>query len=65
MRRRAESLAARIEEGAAGLAAFVEGLSDVGFDAPVAAQFVIEDHALRRSWHRLARIRAALGRTEG
>lgn len=32
------------------------------FDAPVTAQFVVEDHALRHSWHHLARIRAALGR---
>lgn len=30
--------------------------------APVTAQFVIEDHALRHSWHHLARIRKALGR---
>ena len=30
--------------------------------APVTAQFVIEDHALRHSWHHLARIRAVLGR---
>ena len=30
--------------------------------AIVTAQFVIEDHALRHSWHHLARIRAALGR---
>jgi hypothetical protein len=30
--------------------------------APVTAQFVIEDHALRHSWHHLARIRAAVGR---
>lgn len=34
----------------------------LSFDAPVTAQFVIEDHALRHSWHHLARIRAALGR---
>ncbi|HEX8185591.1 MAG TPA: methyltransferase domain-containing protein [Blastocatellia bacterium] len=34
----------------------------LNFDAPVTAQFVIEDHALRHSWHHLARIRAALGR---
>jgi hypothetical protein len=26
------------------------------------AQFVIEDHAMRHSWHHLARIRIALGR---
>ena len=30
--------------------------------APVTAQFVVEDHALRHSWHHLASIRAALGR---
>jgi len=34
----------------------------LSFDAPVTAQFVIEDHALRHSWHHLARIRSALGR---
>ena len=34
----------------------------LSFGAPVTAQFVIEDHALRHSWHHLARIRAALGR---
>jgi hypothetical protein len=30
--------------------------------APVTAQFVVEDHALRHSWYHLARIRARLGR---
>jgi DinB family protein len=34
----------------------------LSFGAPVTAQFVIEDHALRHSWHHLARIRQALGR---
>ena len=34
----------------------------LSFGAPVTAQFVIEDHALRHSWHHLARIRTALGR---
>ncbi|MGE5734528.1 MAG: DinB family protein [Acidobacteriota bacterium] len=34
----------------------------LSFGAPVTAQFVIEDHALRHSWHHLARIRIALGR---
>jgi hypothetical protein len=34
----------------------------LSFGAPVTAQFVIEDHALRHSWHHLARIRKALGR---
>ena len=34
----------------------------LSFGAPVTAQFVIEDHALRHSWHHLARIRKALQR---
>jgi hypothetical protein len=34
----------------------------LSFGAPVTAQFVIEDHALRHSWHHLARIRKALYR---
>lgn len=29
-------------------------------DAPLTAQFMLEDHAVRHSWHHLARIRAAL-----
>lgn len=32
----------------------------LSFGAPVTAQFVIEDHALRHSWHHLAKIRQAL-----
>jgi hypothetical protein len=34
----------------------------LSLDAPVTAQFVIEDHAMRHSWHHLARIRKASGR---
>jgi len=34
----------------------------LSYGAPVTAQFVVEDHALRHSWHHLARIRAAVGR---
>ncbi len=34
----------------------------LSFDAPMTAQFVVEDHALRHSWHHLAAIRKALGR---
>jgi hypothetical protein len=34
----------------------------LSFGAPVTAQFVIEDHAVRHSWHHLARIRAVLGK---
>jgi len=33
----------------------------LSYGAPVTAQFVIEDHALRHSWHHLAHIRRALG----
>lgn len=32
--------------------------------APLTAQFIIEDHALRHSWHHLARMRAALEKLE-
>jgi hypothetical protein len=34
----------------------------LSFGAPVTAQFVIEDHALRHSWHHLAKIRKSLGK---
>jgi SAM-dependent methyltransferase len=34
----------------------------LSFGAPMTAQFVIEDHALRHSWHHLAKIRKALKR---
>jgi hypothetical protein len=34
----------------------------LSFGAPVTAQFVVEDHAVRHSWHHLARIRTALAR---
>ena len=53
-------------------AAAVRGLTDaqldsaapfsLNADAPLTSQFVIEDHALRHSWHHLAKIKAALGR---
>jgi hypothetical protein len=33
----------------------------LSYGAPVTAQFVIEDHAMRHSWHHLAGIRKALG----
>ena len=32
----------------------------LSYGAPMTAQFVIEDHALRHSWHHLARIRKAV-----
>jgi len=34
----------------------------LSFGAPVTAQFVLEDHAVRHSWHHLARIKKAVGR---
>jgi hypothetical protein len=34
----------------------------LSFGAPMTAQFVIEDHALRHAWHHLAKIRKSLGR---
>lgn len=34
----------------------------LSFGAPMTAQFVVEDHALRHSWHHLARIRMAVNR---
>ena len=34
----------------------------LSYGAPVTAQFVIEDHPVRHSWHHLARIRKSLGR---
>ena len=42
----------------------LDGSAPVGlsFGAPVTAQFIIEDHALRHSWHHLAGIRRAVGR---
>ncbi len=55
-------------EAAAAVRAFTDDQLDVAapfslsYGAPMTAQFVIEDHALRHSWHHLARIRAALGR---
>jgi hypothetical protein len=34
----------------------------LSFDAPMSTQFVLEDHAVRHSYHHLARIRQTLGR---
>ncbi|HEY6183876.1 MAG TPA: DinB family protein [Terriglobales bacterium] len=53
-------------------AAVVRGFTDeeldnavsfsLSFGAPMTTQFVIEDHAMRHSWHHLAKIRKALDR---
>ncbi len=37
----------------------------LSYGAPMTAQFVIEDHALRHSWHHLARIRKAVEQPKG
>lgn len=63
-----ELLRRRSREAANAVRAFTDEELDraapfsLSFGAPVTAQFVIEDHALRHSWHHLARIRSALGR---
>jgi hypothetical protein len=63
-----ELLGRNSREAAAAVRAFTDEELDraapfsLSFGAPVTAQFVIEDHALRHSWHHLARIRTALGR---
>ena len=63
-----ELLRRNSREAAAAVSTFrdeeLDAAAPVGlsFGAPVTAQFIIEDHALRHSWHHLARIRTALGR---
>ena len=63
-----ELLRRNSREAAAAVRAFTEDELDqaapfsLSFGAPVTAQFVIEDHALRHSWHHLACIRKVLGR---
>ncbi len=55
-------------EAAAAVRAFTDQELDnaapfsLSFGAPVTAQFVIEDHSMRHSWHHLAAIRKAVGR---
>ena len=64
-----ELLARNSREAAAAVRAFKDedldraapfGLSD---GAPVTAQYVIEEHALRHAWHHLLKIREAVGRS--
>src|SRR6185436_2705628 len=63
-----ELLRRNSREAAAAVRSFTDAELDqaapfsLSFGAPVTAQFVIEDHALRHSWHHLARIRKAVGR---
>jgi len=63
-----ELLKGNSREAAAAVRTFTDNELDqaapfsLSFGAPVTAQFVIEDHALRHSWHHLAKIRKAVGR---
>jgi uncharacterized damage-inducible protein DinB len=63
-----EVLRQNSREAAAAVRAFTDEELDnaapisLSFGAPMTAQFVIEDHALRHSWHHLAAIRKAFGR---
>jgi hypothetical protein len=63
-----ELLRRNSREAAAAVRAFTDEELDraapfsLSFGAPMTAQFVIEDHALRHAWHHLAHIRKALGR---
>ena len=63
-----ELLRRNSSEAAAAVRAFTDEQLDtaaafsLSFGAPVTAQFVIEDHALRHSWHHFARIRMGLSR---
>jgi hypothetical protein len=63
-----EMLRKNAREAAAAVRAFTDEQLDtaapfgLSYGAPVTAQFVIEDHALRHSWHHLAKIRKTLGR---
>ena len=63
-----ELLRQNSREAAAAVRAFTDQELDtaapfsLSFGAPMTAQFVIEDHAMRHSWHHLAAMRKALGR---
>ncbi len=62
-----ELLRKNSEQAAAAVRAFSDAELDraapfsLSFGAPVTAQFVLEDHAVRHSWHHLARLRRNLG----
>jgi hypothetical protein len=61
-----------LRRNSAAAAAAIRALSDgqldraapvsLNSDAPLTCQFMLEDHAVRHSYHHLARIRGALGR---
>jgi hypothetical protein len=61
-----------LQRNSAAAAAAIRALSDAELataapislyaDAPLSCQFMLEDHAVRHSYHHLARLRAALKR---
>jgi hypothetical protein len=67
-----QAVLALLKNNSAVAAAAIRALSDaeldnaapvsLNSDAPLTCQFLLEDHAVRHSYHHLARIRAALGR---
>ena len=67
-----ETTLALLASNSAAAAAAIRALGDVELDraapvslnsdAPLTCQFILEDHAVRHSYHHLARIRAALAR---
>lgn len=67
-----EAALALLANNSAAAAAAIRALSNAELDraapvslngnAPLTCQFMLEDHAVRHSYHHLARIRAALGR---
>jgi hypothetical protein len=67
-----EATLALLASNSAAAAAAIRALSDADLDraapvslnsdAPLTCQFILEDHAVRHSYHHLARIRAALAR---
>jgi hypothetical protein len=68
-----EATLALLAANSAAAAAAIRALSDeqldraarvsLNSDAPLTCQFMLEDHAVRHSYHHLAGIRAALGKT--
>ena len=67
-----EATLALLAKNSAAAAAAIRALSDseldraatvsLNADAPLTCQFMLEDHAVRHSYHHLAKIRAAVGR---
>ncbi len=65
-----ELLAKNSKDAAAAVRGFTDEELDrsapfgLSYGAPVTAQFVIEDHALRHAWHHLAKIKESVGQSQ-